>query len=645
MTPYALATLLIPAGIAAGLPPFMRLATGGLPGLAFLGGWATALIVLWLAGMAGVPLHFVAWGLAGVSSAALAQACWRQRRHPSALLHPLAVVSIVVIVLLLTAGPVLYRVYAWDSWTNWVGWSQQMVVSDAIFRPDMWISTRGYTPGWPLAMALPDLIGGHFATEDAWAASMSLHIGLLALIFDVARLGVRRFLELGPIRTSLAAWAFLLSVMALELSWSAIPTLLLVEEPQYYFLSAGFLAIGVGLIEKRADPALLLAATLTMVAAYLFKSSFLPYAPSYLLMAGYLVFAENGRWAFDRRAAGRFAAIVLAIAAPILLWKLAGPHGRCQADVGAMVSRLMANEPVYGIPFDRFAGLVLNRMTQFALGWKLPVTLAAVAGFALFVRQRFFLPALLALIGLWLLYYTGIVSGMAACFTPTEIEKLASVQRYTRVPLRLFQTLGVVMLMVAALHAFGRLETFGRLRSWLGTGRSALVGLSLAVSVLGAWQIDRGLHSIRAVEQRSDIRADFKQRVEAARNDVRLLAERPSAMGRSAVRVLYFAPPPTTESVVANFYGLGDRRGGPLRHIDAESRLPGSSPDPVETVRSLAKFDAIGIVGQPGPGLLAVPAVAAALRGCRAGDAGYLLLRAATETGWHCVPRQWETRR
>jgi len=82
----------------------------------------------------------------------------------------------------LIAGSPIYQVYAWDEWTNWIGWSRQIVVTDVIFRDDMWVATRGDTPGWALLMAFPGLISGYFSTEDAWAVAIAIHIGLLALL-------------------------------------------------------------------------------------------------------------------------------------------------------------------------------------------------------------------------------------------------------------------------------------------------------------------------------------------------------------------------------------------------------------------------------------------------------------------------------
>lgn len=515
-----------------------------------------------------------------------------------------------------------------------------MVVADTFFRPDMWIATHGDTPGWPLAMALPGLVGGRFATGNAWCVAISFHIGLLALFFDVARLTVRRFLEFGPGRAALAAWAFVLAALAVELSWTLLPTLLLIEEPQYYVLAAAFLALGVGLIEKRADPGLLAAATLMAITAYLFKTSFVVYAPSYLLVAGWLVFAGSGKWTVDRPAVLRFGTIVLSLAAVVLIWKLVAPPGRCQADTGAMIVRLLSDEPVHGIPFSRFAAEVLSRMTHFVLAWKLPFTLAALAGFALFVRHRVFTPLVLALCGLWLLFYIGVVSGMATCFTASEIEKLASVQRYTRVPLRLTQTAGAFLLLIAVSSYAAR---FGDL---LRSSRALIGGLWIAVAVLGGWQVDRGMRSIHEVEQRTDVDAGFRQRVAAAREDVRLLIAEPAAAGHGARRILYFGPPPNVEMVAADFDGLGSRRGGPLRRLVAESQPldpPLSERDTIAA--SLPGFDAIAIVGGPGATLRAIPAIAGALADCRSGTEGYLLIRQASGPAeWRCRPRNASTK-
>lgn len=635
MTSYALSALLIPFGLAAALPPFSRLAGRGQPGLAYLCGWATAIVALWLGGIAGIPLHFVAWALAAAALAGGAVAVFRARPALTALGHPLVVLPLAAILLLLVAGPVTYLIVAWDAWTNWVGWARQMVAADAYFQPDMWIATRGDTPGWPLAMALPGFIGGRFFTEDAWAVAMTLHLGLLAMFFDFVRSSVRRFLGFAGGRAALAGWFILLALLAIELSWRLIPTLLLIEEPQYYFLAAAFVALGIGLLEKRVDGDLLCAATLMAIGAYLFKTSFVVYAPSYLLMAAYAVMASRGRWIPDREAVLRIGGASLAIVAAMAIWKFAAPPGRCQSDTLGMVARLVAGEPVYGIPFDVFLGNVFGRMAEFVLAWKLPVTLAALLGFLLFVRLGLFWAAAAAVAMLALFFFAGMVSGMASCFTAEEVEKLASVQRYTRVPMRLVQTCGILLLIVAACGIAARFAPR------LLAGRAAAVCLAAAIAVLGAWQVDRGLRAIRLVQERTDFDADFRQRVAGGTNDARLLMSDPAFGSRERpIRVLFIGPPPAVEQVTANFTGLGRERGEMLRHIDSEYRA--AEPGRNDMATLLALFDAIGIIGEPGPVISTTPAIASAIQGCGPGPVGYLLIRDPGTTAWRCLPRRAE---
>ena len=636
MEPVALAALLIPLGLSL-LPPGNRLYQQGLPGLGFLGGWAAAMLALFVAGIAGVPLHLAAWLLALLAAAGLVAGLRKWRSAPdcirSAVTHPLTLLSVAVLAMICARSPVVYEIYAWDTWTNWAGWARQMVVTDSVYRPDMWIATRGDTPGWPLAMALPGLIGGRFSAETAWAAAIFLHIGLLALFFDIARLVFRRGAAAGLVNASLLAWVFVLAALGIELSWSLFPTLLLVEEPQYYFLAAGFLTVVAGAYLEDRSTALVVAAALMMVAAYLVKMSLVAFVPAFLIAAAFWLWRGGARP--DRTAVAGIGAIVAALVGIVLIWKIAAPPGRCQADMASMVARLMSNEPVHGTPFAAFAADVGARALDFALAWKFPVTLAALAGIAVFARRRAFWAILAALSALWVLFYAGMVTGMASCFSATEIENLASVQRYTRVPLRLTQTVGVFLLLIAAASAAAPL--IRRVDGRPGTRRVVTVSACLAIAVLAAWQVRQGWSSIDLVRTRTNIDAAFQRSVHATKADVAALAPD----GRAApVQVLYLTVPPFVERVAANYHGLGSARGEPLRRVVASSYRIDAGPDSADGLRAeVRRMDAVVIAGAPGAAARAVPEIRAALSGCTPGADGYVLVRRAGGRALVCRPR------
>ncbi|MGB0575390.1 MAG: hypothetical protein ACPGPC_04435 [Alphaproteobacteria bacterium] len=197
-----------------------------------------------------MPLHVVAWGLGGLGIAGLILFLREFRIGNFEFHHPLFLIPVFLVVIFLGVGVPTYQIYAWDEWTNWIGWIRQIVVTVSIFQREMWVATRGDTPGWALVMAFPGLISGRFITEEAWVVSIALHLGLVALFYDIIVRSLKRLEKVTGAIIVLAGWVSLLSLLALELSWTLVPSLLLIEEPQYYFLAAGFLAIAVGVIEK-----------------------------------------------------------------------------------------------------------------------------------------------------------------------------------------------------------------------------------------------------------------------------------------------------------------------------------------------------------------------------------------------------------
>jgi hypothetical protein len=574
-----------------------------------------------------------AWGLGGLAFAGLILFLKEFSHGDIKLHHPLLVFPVLLVFVVLIAGSPIYQVYAWDEWTNWIGWSRQIVVTDVIFRDDMWVATRGDTPGWALLMAFPGLISGYFSTEDAWAVAIAIHIGLLALLYDIVFRSLKKLEVFSKINLLLVAWVIILGLITLELSWRLLPLLLLIEEPQYYFLAAGFLAIVIGVVEKQRDM-MLFAATLLMVTAWLFKTSFVVYLPSFVVAVGFLLFFSEAGGKLNRRNLVLFLSSIFVLVALMVLWSFSAASGRCQANTSEMIIRLFSDNPVRsGLSIAEFASQVFGRMADFVLTWKLPVTIVAIIGFALFVRKRMFWIALLALGGLWIAFYIGLVSGMATCFSGLEIANLASVQRYSRVPLRLTQTIGVFMLLFAVT------EYYRNSTKAIG-GKFVTTGLVVVLTALGCYQIVRSVDGVKHVESRTNIDPAFKRKVQSANGDVVFLTRFYRRKGNKPVKILYFLGPPYTERVAANFHGLGNRRYGSHRHLLADSydfKLGGKTYSGVTP--SLGTTDAVAIIGSVENAVRLFPKLGSVLKNCVAGNSGYLLYRMKPRAELVCRPR------
>jgi len=633
LTIFALSAYLIPLGLSL-LPIFSWFAKAGYPGLSYLVAWAVITLALFLTGVANIPLHFAAWGLTALAAIGFLKYAFTGNLKRIDWVHPLAVLPVFILAVMLFLGPTTYGVYAWDEWVNWIGWSRQIVVTDVIYSPEMWVATRGDTPGWTLAMALPGLISGNFYTEDAWIVGISLHVGLLAFFYDIARRTLENRIEMSGAMASLAAWAFILILMSVELSWRLIPSLLLIEEPQYYFLAAGFLTIAVGVLDKQRS-LMLAGGTLLMATAWLFKTSFIVYAPSFALSAGFLIFFRETGGRIDWANLLRMIAAIAFIVALMTLWSITGTSARCQASIGDMVTRLFADGPVSGgIPFNVFAGQVFQAMLGFGLAWKLPITLAAVVGFVLFLRQRIFWVFVFALTGMWFAFYLGVLSGMAACFTEYEISKLASVERYTRVPLRLMQTIGLFALL------FGIAIYIQRSSNVFVKSRIMTFGVIGLVILLSGFQIDRATRAINHVEARTNVEPTFKRRVLAAIKDVEFVSSLKRDPRKEPPGILYFIGAPFVERVAANFHGLGHRRGQPIHRIIADSYDPANGGKTYRGLTpSLDKAEVIVIVGSPVEAIAVFPKLEPVIKGCKPGNEGYLLWREIGKNTYSCLPR------
>lgn len=633
MTLYALCAFFVPLGLVT-LPPFHWFARAGYPGLSYLLAWSAITLVLFLSGLAGIPLHFSAWGLIFVAALGLIGFITAGNFKTIIWYHPLVILPLAIGLTIFVVGPSTYQIYAWDEWTNWIGWSRQIVVTDVIFNNEMWVATRGDTPGWALLMAFPGLIGGNFYPEDAWTVAIALHIGLLALFYDVVLRSLQKLETFSKINLLLAAWVVVLVLLTLELSWRLVPSLLLIEEPQYYFLAAGFLAIATGVIEKQRDM-LLLAATLFMATAWLFKTSFVVYAPSYFIGAWYLMFSLESGGQLNRRNAVLFISTIAFLVLLMGLWSLVGDSGRCQANTAEMIMRIFSDAPVLkGLSFSEFASRVFDRITDFVFAWKLPVTIAALIGVVIFARKRVFWIILLSLGGLWLAFYFGLVSGMAACFSDSEISSLASVQRYSRVPLRLTQTIGLFLLL------FGVTRYFRNASVFLMSPTLMTVGLMIILIVLGGYQVIRSAGIIKDLETRSNVNPDYRRKIQSAKNDVDLLLGLYGKKTERPVKILYLSIPPHVERVSANFHGLGNRRDAPLRRVLADSydlKLGGKTY--YGLAPSFNNINAIAITGSKENAIKLFSDLRVVLKDCVAGNSGYLIYRMKSGAGTTCLPR------
>ena len=535
-------------------------------------GFAVLCAGLYLAGLAGVPLHVAAWTLTVAGSLLLAVSLVRLLQggfEPAIACHPVIGLAALLTTVIAWHGSVTYLPHTYDEWANWLGWSRQMIAADQILNHAMVISTRGEMPGWPLLMAFPGLLQGTWSEGDAMLVMVGLHIGLLAVTYDVlvwfgeTRLGM-------PRRTAiLIGWAWIGLSLAAELSWRLVPLSLLIEEPQVYVLGVVLLLFLPGL--EPATDRVRLSAAIGLVAAlaYLFKHASIVFLPSYGLLALGLVVAElrSGR---DRQPAaravtlGRITAILLALLLPVAViietWALFDTWARCQASLLVMLQAGLSGAPVHGEALPDFAGRVAAGLWSFAAGWKLPVSAVAAIGLVAALCSRRYWLFTIGLAGYAAALLFGYGANAIVCFTPYEAETLASLARYRRVPFRIIHIFGWVGLAILVLTWLrGRARWFGP-----AIGRTATAALALFVIAALAWQIRQAGRSLVEIAQRTVQEPEEIAHIRQVGRDAAALrviaAER--GLPRSTVSVIAQGRPGNEKPLVA-YEGMGRRRGDP----------------------------------------------------------------------------------
>lgn len=487
---------------AAGLMP--RIGSGpGWGGRAF-GGFAAIIIMLFV-GQLGFGLDYRILALILAPLAGIGLIFWfhqgRSWLIDEFLTHPAFVLPVLLAMLVgLHGGNVDYLPLAWDEYSNWLSWAKQYLEYGKVVDPRIVTGVMGYTPGWPLVLALPGLWHEEFGEGGALMAFSLMHVVLLGLVYD-ALVGRLWRAEHRPGFAKLAAWGVILVLLAVEASWKLVPINLLIEEPQTYCLVAcTVLAFG---WRDDAGPAWRVALYLGLACAlgYLVKGAMLVFAPSaFILFAAYLMFRGGGEPARWRQMVARdnlYAWVVLAVA-PLLVvavWSVWGTHpGDCLSQPALAFAgawdRIGETERTLDL-WHRYWKAVFRYLATY----KLFLSAAAVLCFlAVAAVDRFARVVLIALVVYSILYSLSLFAYHLDCLGPYYFDNLNSIGRFTRVPLRVFHVVGPVLLV----HVFAV-----RLRS-IPVGRRLTLAIATLVFMLGAYQVTRVQASLRSVASRAD---------------------------------------------------------------------------------------------------------------------------------------------
>jgi hypothetical protein len=234
--------------------------------------------------------------------------------------------------------------------------------------------------------------------------------------------------------------------------------------------------------------------------------------------------------------------------------------------------------------------------------YKAPLTVLAAAGMAWgFTSRRHYGVALLVV-----LYAGGYLFALywyhLTCWSAISADTLYSIERYTRVPVRLFHAVGLLLVVLRTidLAASGR---FQWLRA-LFDDRRLFLAAAVTVAVLGTWQVgqvDRTVVDL-ATRKFQDL---YKPLVRIPPDAARIRAMRGNELPPHPRVALIDQEWPVDALGIANYYTIGTQYGGPLkdftviRHLGWETRAGAERQEvlPAEVLDVLGTVDLVWPLG------------------------------------------------
>ncbi|MEK9644362.1 MAG: hypothetical protein VW547_02350 [Alphaproteobacteria bacterium] len=468
-----------------------------LGGRLFAGALATTALMNGIHFTLAVPLFWtglavMALALPGLLRIAISAPRTTGGAAPRILAHPAVVLPVVAGIVMLARGFDSYSLYSWDEFASWVYWPREAFALDTYFADGMNWQSLLYTQGWPMAVLFPQTPFAQFEPVRGAAVAVVWHAALLGLFYDALNAHVRRALPALPTTTrALLGWLVVLTLLALESTWTLMPQLLLIEKPQIYMIAASLAFLLLALATDDGDAErnrCVLGAGIALAGAYLVKvtalGAVLPTALAVLLIPA----ARRATGGFDWRGAGRRLALLLAPVATVYVWwsvfrPYDAPPG-CLADPFALT--------VSGGDAARRAADAAGRLAAaagaYVLAYKLPLSLIGLAGLAVAVFDRRLAPVAWAIAAYATIYFLSLIPLYVWCYgSGYELQKLDSLQRYLRVPLRILHLLGPGLLFLAVLRALGRAGPPALIRPL--AGRTFLVAATVLVAAAGTYQV------------------------------------------------------------------------------------------------------------------------------------------------------------
>ncbi len=602
--------------------------------------------------IAGVGLLAASYALVVLSALGLVRLVAGWVRVPDdrpSLLHPAFVIFAAAGGVIAVHGGLAYIPYSGDEFTNWIGAAKQIFAGGGFDRARPALIHPDYPMGWPLTMVLPAVLAGRFDEGLAAAAPLVMHLALVSLLFDVVCRALEHGLALPAKRARVLGWLVVLAMLLAEATGRLWPISLLIEPPQVYGLVA-MSAIAVAMLQDEGErTAFAVSMGIIFASQYLMKVSTLAFAPVLAVLAVLLAVhggarGDGGALGARLRTGFRLGAMmVIPGALMVLLWRHTSPPASCLTSPLAVLQpdqMALALAPEAVDLGRRFTAAVWAYLSTY----KAPLTVLAAAGMAWgFTSRRHYGVALLVVLYgggyLFALYWYHLT-----CWSAISADTLYSIERYTRVPVRLFHAVGLLLLVLRTID----LAASGRF-AWLRAAfddRRPFLAAAVAVAVLGAWQVwqvDRTIVDL-ATRKFQDM---YRPLVRIPPDAARIRAMRGNELPPHPRVALIDQEWPVDAWSIANYYAIGTRYGGPLKAFTVIHHLrweTGAGAERQEVLAAdvqdvLGKADLVWPIGV-GERLRSALAPHIADAECRRNPTAYFLLpNGRVPLSFTCLPR------
>jgi len=498
-------------------------------------------------------------------------------------LHPVWLLLLAGGVAVIANGGIDYLPVTNDEFSHWLGNPVKINSFGSWSAARGYLHLADYPPGWPLLLALPWQVSGNADFGAAAAAPFVLQVAAIGIVFDVVVFLTRKHLNASNTACVLGGWAFILLFLAAETLGLLWPTTLLIEPPQILGYTIVLLLLFASGVAKEDQRTLEFSAGTVLASCYLIKSAALIFAPAVLcVFLLRLILSPAGRGRF-RETLVSCALVVLPVIIVAVSWGFISQDNSCLYSPLATLSP-EALARAGSLDWQDLANRYTAALWDYISSYKTPLTVAAAIGMlAALVRRDFVVPLILMLMGtayLALLYWYHLT-----CFGDYYFEHLNSIERFTRVLLRTFHAIGLVLLLDAAFHILGRSPDNRGSRPEI-TVKFVTGGLVLSIVVLGAWQMSRVYRSVDIVTARTGQPIDF--RIDEMRRAA-VLIENLKGTSLPDAPVLQIVSQGMDSAVIdyALFFALSQRRGESRPRYKV-ARSHSWSSDPVNTWQSRA---------------------------------------------------------